>query len=166
MYGARNYGKTSMSAVVVSPRLQLRDMLEQDISQVMEVERAVYDFPWREQIFHDCINADYVCKVYELGFELLGYGIASVGASECHILNVCIYPNLQRRGLGTGLLQSLIQECQRRGTRMIFLEVRASNISAQALYFKIGFNQIGIRSGYYPANKGREDALVFAKDLF
>ena len=154
-----------MSAVVVSPRLQMRDMLIHDISQVVEIERTIYEFPWRQQIFQDCFHANHICKVYELGLELLGYGIASVGASECHILNVCIHPEVQRHGLGTGLLHSVIQECQRRAVGMIFLEVRASNFEAQALYTKIGFNQVGIRSGYYPATKGREDALVLAKDL-
>jgi ribosomal-protein-alanine N-acetyltransferase len=157
--------ETIMSAVVDSNWLQLREMCESDIGRVMEVEKLAYEFPWREQIFRDCCQENYICKVYELGTEVLGYGIASIGAGECHILNICIHPELQRRGLATGMLKSIAQDCQYRGVEMIFLEVRVSNTQAQALYNKAGFNQIGMRSGYYPASNGREDAIVFAKDL-
>lgn len=164
MHGAQDYGAAIMSAVE-SPRLLLRDMLIHDLTQILEVERRVYEFPWREKIFQDCFKENYICKVFEFGAELLGYGIASVAAGECHILNLCIHPDVQNRGLGNGMLQSLIRECRLRGIEMIFLEVRVSNKNAQSLYLKVGFNQIGLRSGYYPALKGREDAFVFAMDI-
>ena len=97
--------------------------------------------------------------------RLIGFVIFSIQLNESHILNLSIDPDFQRLGFGLQLLKHALLESKKNGAGAAYLEVRCSNQSAMALYTKMGFSQIGRRKGYYPAETGREDALVFAKDL-
>jgi len=154
-----------MSAVTAPAPATLRPMREADIDAVMEVERRAYPFPWTRGIFRDCLQAGYPGRVMELGGTLVGYGLLSLAADEAHILNVCVDPALQSRGHGRLLLRALVRLALERGARRVFLEVRPSNAAAVALYHSEGFNEIGRRPRYYPAQNGREDALVMAMEL-
>lgn len=154
-----------MSAVLRDVPARLRDMQEADVSAVMAIERVAYEFPWTENILRDCFKFGYVCKVYESHAGIIGYGIISIGAGECHFLNICIAPSLQQRGHGARLVTQLLEVARAVQVRTALLEVRASNIAAFRLYDKMGFNEIGVRKGYYPARAGREDALVLAREL-
>lgn len=155
-----------MSAAVVSPdRPRLRPMRETDLHAVLEVERAAYEFPWSRAIFRDCLRVGYHCFVYETAVGLVGHGIMSVGAEECHLLNICVHPDYQRRGLGRALVNFLLSFARRKRAHVALLEVRASNASAYKLYTQLGFDEIGIRKDYYPARYGREDAIILARDL-
>lgn len=111
------------------------------------------------------MRAGYVCVVADFGGTVCGYGIMSVAAGECHILNLCVHPDWRRRGLGRSLLQALTTIARDRNSRTAFLEVRVSNRAAQDLYAQDGFNEIATRHQYYRAKVGREDALVLAKTL-
>ena len=97
--------------------------------------------------------------------KILAYGLVSVAVNEAHILNICVSPKSQGKGLGKRMLHKLMQLAADRQGNSIFLEVRESNFIAQNLYDQEGFNRIGIRKNYYPSEDGREDALVFAKEL-
>ncbi len=155
-----------MSAVLERPDPHLRAMQHDDVSRVVGIERRVYEFPWTARIFEDCINVGYVCRVFEYPRTVLGYGIMSVGAGECHILNVGIDPGFQGRGLGRLMMERLMAIARRSKARIAFLEVRVSNERAVDLYDKMGFSEIGRRNNYYPAaDGGRESALVLAKLL-
>ena len=154
-----------MSAVLSDKLPHLRDMREADVPAVMAIERAAYEFPWNEGILRDCFRFRYICKVYAAGDEIIGYGIISIGAGECHFLNVCIAPSHQQQGHGVRLVTHLLQAARQARARTALLEVRVSNAAAFNLYHKMGFNEIGVRKGYYPAHAGREDALVLARDL-
>ena len=89
----------------------------------------------------------------------------STGASEAHILNLCIAQDYRRRGLGQRLLEHMLDAAKLSNVGTVFLEVRPSNDGAIALYDKMGFNQIGTRRDYYPAKVGREDAIILAISL-
>lgn len=140
-------------------------MREPDLPAVMAIERASYEFPWTEAIFRDCLRAGYYCRVYDRGIGLLGYGIMSMGAGECHLLNICVHLEYRNRGFGTQLINHLLDVAQRKRADVALLEVRLSNRAAYRLYTQLGFNEIGLRKRYYPARRGREDALVLARDL-
>uniref|UniRef100_A0A0U1PBG9 [Ribosomal protein bS18]-alanine N-acetyltransferase n=1 Tax=Mizugakiibacter sediminis TaxID=1475481 RepID=A0A0U1PBG9_9GAMM len=99
------------------------------------------------------------------GTRVIGYGILSVAAGEAHVLNVCVTPAEQGRGHGRRLLQRLIDLARWHGAERVFLEVRPSNAHAIAMYERAGFNEIGRRPNYYPAARGREDAIVMAMEL-
>ncbi len=154
-----------MSAVVSEDIPSLRPMRADDLAAVTEIERAAYEFPWTPGIFRDCLAFGYCCRVYEDAQGVLGYGIMSVAAGECHLLNICIHPAWQRRGLGRRLVAHLLDLARRRQVRLTLLEVRQSNRSAYQLYHSLGFNEIGMRRGYYPARNGREDAIILAREL-
>lgn len=140
-------------------------MRESDLDTIMDIERRGYPFPWTRGIFRDCLQAGYPGLVAERGPEMVGYGMVSVAADEAHLLNVCIDPSWQSRGHGRLLLRTLVQLVRDRGAQRVFLEVRPSNAGAIALYQSEGFNEIGRRPRYYPAQNGREDALVMAMEL-
>ena len=151
-----------MSALLQDPLLSLRPMTTDDVKAVMGIEEASYDFPWTKGIMRDCLRVGYCCWVVCLGERVAGYGIMSVAAGECHILNLCIHPEMRSKGLGRHLLVHLLRLAQRHRADAAFLEVRVSNASAIELYRSLGFNEVGLRRGYYPAEGGREDAVVFA----
>ncbi len=117
-------------------------------------------------IFRDCIRVGYYCVVVELGDEIVGHGIMSIGVGECHLLNLCIHPDYQGRGLGTILINYLLDVARWKKARIAFLEVRLSNARAFRLYRHLGFEEIGIRKNYYPAGeKLREDARILTLEL-
>lgn len=154
-----------MNAVALEPGSSLRPMRLPDIEPVLVCERAAYEFPWSGDIFRDCLRVGYNCWVVELGDRVVGHGIMSVGAGECHVLNLCVHPRWQGMGLGRRLLRRLLALAQAKGADTAFLEVRVSNRLARALYASEGFCEIGERRGYYPARNGREDAVVLARAL-
>lgn len=154
-----------MSAVMSIDAPRLRPMTKEDLSGVMAIEERVYPFPWSEGIFRDCLRVGYFCMVYETQDEIQGYGVMSVAAGECHILNLSIHSECQRQGLGARLVEYLLAMARHYRARMAFLEVRASNQQARCLYDNAGFNEIGVRSDYYPAAGGKEDAIILAKTL-
>lgn len=145
---------------------RLHPMAPMHLPQVMEIERAAYEFPWTEGIFRDCLNVGYSAWVVTntVG-EVLAYALMSMAVGEAHILNICVAPESRRIGLAQFLLRHLVMTARAGGTALLLLEVRASNDAAQRLYRHAGFRQLGQRPRYYPAPGGREDALVLGLDL-
>lgn len=141
-------------------------MRQADVPAVSAIEARGYAFPWTPGLFRDCLSAGYHAWVVESDeVGLLGYGVLSVGADEAHLLNLCIDPVQQGRGLGRRLLRRMIDLARWHMADRVFLEVRPSNPTAIALYRSEGFNEIGTRPRYYPAKEGREDAIVMAMEL-
>ena len=155
-----------MVAVIKEAFPCMRPMRMQDLEQVARIEGLAYEFPWTLGIFRDCLRAGYACWVMtRTGEEVIGYGVLSVAVGEAHVLNVCIDPRQQGGGHGRRLMKRLIDLARWHGAQRIFLEVRPSNLHAIALYDSLGFNEIGRRPNYYPAKRGREDAIVLALEL-
>jgi ribosomal-protein-alanine N-acetyltransferase len=144
---------------------QLRPMREVDLAQVVQVEELSYEFPWTLGIFRDCLRVGYDCYVYQGPSGLIGHGVMSVAAGECLILNICVHPGWQRRGLGRQMVEFLLEVARSRKTVMALLEVRMSNTAAHRLYRSLGFNEVGMRHKYYPGRNGREDAIILAREL-
>jgi len=88
-----------------------------------------------------------------------------VASGECHILNLCVRPDKQGRGLGRRMLRRLLALARNHKADTAFLEVRVSNRLAIGLYEADGFCEVGMRRGYYPAAGGREDAVIMARPL-
>jgi len=145
--------------------VDIRPMNELDVPMVGVIERAGYQFPWSEGIFRDCLRVGYVCRVVELSGDMAGYGIMSIGAGEAHILNVCIRDEYRSRGFARKIMLYLLERARSAGMYEAFLEVRPSNLAAARLYHSLGFEQVGVRRGYYQATVGREDAAVLRRIL-
>jgi len=154
-----------MSAILVDQGSRLRPLGVPDLDAVMAIEQRAYDFPWTKGIFRDCLRVGYCCWCYENDGCIEGYGVMSVAAGESHILNLTVRPESQRRGIGRKLMTHFLQLARRHNADVVMLEVRPSNHAAIALYQKCGFNEIGMRRNYYPAEDGREDALLLALSL-
>lgn len=147
----------------------LRKMVYADLPSVMQGELDSYPYPWKLENFKDClrIRQMYSCWVFELDDKLSGHVVLSTGAGEAHILNFCIYPDKQGNGWGRKLLIETEWVAKQHQAETCLLEVRPSNLAGLYLYQTEGYNEIGLRKDYYPAdNKSREDAIVMAKTLF
>ena len=145
--------------------LWFRRMTLDDVGQVMKIEREVYEFPWTERIFKDCIRVGYQCWMALQQQHVVGHAVISVTAGESHILNLSIGKAYQRQGFGRRFIEFLVDEARARDAATMLLEVRPSNTAAISCYNSAGFNEIGSRKDYYPATDGREDALLFARQL-
>jgi ribosomal-protein-alanine N-acetyltransferase len=113
------------------------------------------------------VLVNYDCRIIEVDVEsdvvLAGYIICRYDVNICHILNLCITPALQGNGYGQSLLQEVIDSQKNSAVDTIILEVRPTNIAAMRLYQKMGFLQVGIKTGYYHDDNGIEDAVVLQK---
>jgi ribosomal-protein-alanine N-acetyltransferase len=145
--------------------LSFRELLESDLADVLNIERKSYEFPWSEQIFRDCVSGDYDCMAILMYEKLCGYFIVSEVLDEAHLLNICIDDEWRGMGVAKSVLSYLSEYLQARKLKRLFLEVRPSNLPALALYNNFGFETIGIRKNYYPANGGREDAMTMVLNL-
>jgi len=151
-----------LSAVLKDQPLEIRPMRDADLAVVVDIERAAYAFPWSEGIFRDCLRAGYCCWVLEEQDLVRAYGIMQVGAGESHILNLCVGASGRGQGLGQALLRHLLEVAREHRADTALLEVRPTNHAALGLYAAMGFNEVGVRRGYYPGRNGREDALILA----
>ena len=153
-----------MSAVL-RDQPRLGKMNAADLDEVLAIEQAVYSHPWTSGNFLDSLNSGYHCHTFRRGPALLGYFVLIVAVGEAHLLNLSVSGARQRQGIGTAILREVIRTARECGARQVFLEVRPSNAPAIALYEGSGFQRIAERRGYYPAQEGREDALVLTLEL-
>lgn len=156
-----------MSAVLEDPNFdgQFRLMIENDLDKVIEIEEAVYPYPWTRGIFYDCLNTGYLCQVLEINGKIIAYAVMSVAVGEAHLLTIVVPADEQGKSYGKKMLNKMIQRAAEKNASTMYLEVRTSNKIAIQLYHERGFNELGIRTGYYPSDNGREDALILALDL-
>jgi len=143
----------------------IRKLRQEDLSQVAAIEKATQGLPWMDKIFYDCFQAGYPSWVQEEGDKIISFVIVSFHGDECHLLNLGVHPHYQRQGFGTQMLEYVMHSAKQLGAMMIYLEVRESNERAIALYQKMHFAHIGTREDYYPAYEGRENGLIYARDL-
>ena len=145
--------------------LSFRRMDVGDIEEVMAVENQVYQYPWTEGIFNDCIRVGYECWLAEVNNGIVAHAVSSIAAGESHILNISVKPDYQGQGIGKAFIEFLVQLAKDKQATVIMLEVRPSNAAAIRCYDATGFNEIGCRKDYYPAPDGREDALLYARQI-
>lgn len=158
-----------MSAQIKS-NLALRPMHVDDLDEIMQIEPTIYSHPWTRGNFSDSLNSGYSAWVMEdisLGktSEMIGYSLLMLVMDEAHLLNLSIVKHRQKCGLGRYLLEHMLKIAKNHQAVNMFLEVRPSNASAIALYENMGFNEMAVRRGYYPADpktseNGREDAVL------
>jgi [ribosomal protein S18]-alanine N-acetyltransferase len=155
-----------MSALPAPPALRRVPMTLADVPAVLALEQAVYPFAWTRGNFIDSLAAGHVAELLRDGQgALAAYSVSLPGVGEMHLLNLTVAPDWRRRGLARTLLDALVARCRAEGRARLWLEVRRSNLRAQAVYARYGFVTIGERRGYYPAVHGREDAVVMRLEL-
>lgn len=146
--------------------LVLERMQAAHLDVVAGIEAAVQAFPWTRGNFADGLNAGYDAWVAMQSGAVVGFSMSMFAPDVAHLLVIAVDPGCQSSGVGTQLLRRCEQEAIHRGLPAIVLEVRLSNENALRFYRHRGFEQIGMRKGYYPAPDGqREDACVMQKRL-
>ncbi|MFZ2964902.1 MAG: ribosomal protein S18-alanine N-acetyltransferase [Rhodoglobus sp.] len=143
---------------------QLRRATSDDLDAVMAIESAVFapdDWSRSTMAAELADRHGYYLVAFPLADpgRIEGYaGLrAPRGGEQADIQTIAVVPGARRAGLGRVLMGSLIAEARDRGVQEIFLEVRADNPGAQALYESLGFERIAVRPGYYG---GGIDAVV------
>lgn len=160
-------------------------MTEAILDRIAEVDKTAYAHPWNRRHFADSLAAGHALQMLVMapdpaedpphwahapalpdGRWLLGYLVAMKGVDEVHLLNITTVPLHQRQGWARFMLQALAIWSRGQGAQMLWLEVRASNRAARALYEAMGFESVGVRKGYYPDRDAqREDAIVMRLGL-
>lgn len=140
----------------------LRAVAERDLPTIVAIERASFADPWSEASFRSMIaNPQVLAHVVERDAAVVGYSIAWMVRDEAELVNLAIASKARQQGLGGSLLDHLLAEIATRGGATVYLEVRAGNVAAQALYASRGFVVSGRRAAYY--HSPDEDAVVMRR---
>ncbi|RMF46171.1 MAG: ribosomal-protein-alanine N-acetyltransferase [Anaerolineae bacterium] len=143
-----------------SPAVHIRPMAPRDIPQVMAVDKASFAMPWPERAYRFELESNTlsICLVAEEKPKVVGMIVAWLLVDELHIATIGVHPDYRRQGIGARLLAAALLTGIRRGAHVSTLEVRVSNLPAQALYRHFGYEIVGRRPRYYKDNN--EDALL------
>lgn len=144
--------------------LRIRTLGLHDLPRVAEIERASFTTPWSEATFRGLVTrADSDVLAADLDGRLVGYAVCWTTAGQSELGNVAVAYGVRRAGVASALVRGALERLVERGSRECFLEVRVSNLAAQALYRAHGFELVGRRKGYY--RKPTEDALIMRLPL-
>jgi [ribosomal protein S18]-alanine N-acetyltransferase len=139
--------------------LIIREMQEDDISAIMEIERSSFTTPWLEISFlSEIYKKNGISKVALFEGKLIGYVCVNYVLHESHLLNLAVHQDFRKQGVGTILMNEVLSELKKRGCVFVYLEVRVSNTAAQAFYERFGFRAESRRKKYYA--HPNEDALL------
>jgi ribosomal-protein-alanine N-acetyltransferase len=140
----------------------LLPMTPVDVDAVLAIEAGVYAFPWTRGNFIDSLAAGYDARLLRVGADRLlqGYFVAMTGVDEMHLLNITVAAPAQRQGHARFMLDELVRRCRELRLGRLWLEARESNAVARAAYRRLGFAEVGVRPGYYPAARGRRETAV------
>jgi len=141
-------------------RVTVEPMSSTDIPRVLEIERESFRTPWPRDAYVHELKENRLATYFiaKAGEQIVGYCGMWVILDEAHITTIAVDPEFRGMHVGERLLIGLIDASVDRGARWMTLEVRRSNLSAQKLYKKYGFREIGTRKAYYSDN--REDAII------
>lgn len=142
--------------------MTFREMLVEDLDQVMEIENDLISPPWtREGFFTFLLKDENMFFVVEEKGQILGYCSMQTVLDEGDILNVAVTRDRQKEGIGYFLVDSMLMLVAARGIHIVHLEVRESNGSARRLYQRLGFKEDGFRKNYY--TEPVENAVLMTK---
>lgn len=145
--------------------ISFQTMCAADLDSVLAIEKAICEVPWTRRNFQDCLDSENQCWIMLIDGQHAGHSVMSEVAGEAELLNISVDSKYQGLGLGRELLRYMLSKAAELNVQAVFLEVRESNSVAQSLYLSEGFNEVGLRAAYYPAAKGREDAVIMALEL-
>lgn len=144
--------------------VKIGKMTENDLDEVVEIEKATFADPWPKKAFKYDLSSDYSMPITaKIDNSVVGYASIYFVIDEMQIGNIAVEPGFQHRGIGAKIMQFIIEEAKRLKINHIYLEVRQSNENAQKLYLKFGFVVSGRRRLYY--RHPTEDALIMVKEM-
>ena len=138
---------------------RIRSAVPADAVPLVEIERRCFSDPWSENSFREALESPWTFGLVAHNARgIAGYLIGREVAGTGEVLNLAVAPDCRRRGVARALLRTGLAKLRKRRVQEVFLEVRESNQSAQALYLSSGFRPVGQRTAYY--RNPKEDALV------
>jgi ribosomal-protein-alanine N-acetyltransferase len=144
--------------------LLIRKMMAEDVPVVAQLDQMSFSLPWPEHSFRyeATENRAARCFVAEIEQRIVGMIVSWLIVDEIHIATIAVHPDFRRRGIGARILMEALKDARAAGAQRAFLEVRAGNETAQAMYRNFGFAVMGRRLRYYKDNG--EDAIVMSLD--
>lgn len=134
-----------------------------DLKEAYKIECEVNPSPWKYETFLSSFEVGHKGLICKHDSEIIGFIIFSPINPEAHILSISVTKKIQSKGIGSLLLQSMLDQCAAMNYKKIFLEVRTSNLQAINFYQKFGFSKDAIRDNYYSDNS--EDALLMSLSI-
>lgn len=140
-------------------RVHIRWMIRRDMSEVLEIERASFEFPWFEEDFIRCLRQrNCIGMVAEHAERVVGFMIYELHKTRLHILNFAVAANQRRRGVGRQMIEKLVGKLSSQRRTEITLEVRETNLPAQVFFRQSGFRATSVLRDFY--DDSPEDAYV------
>ncbi len=145
-------------------KIKIRRMGVEDVEVVHSIDQRSFSLPWPENAFRYEVLENPHARVWvaeieaDGGKQVIGMICIWMVLDEAHIATIAIEPVFRRRGVGERLLLHSMKEARRESAVLAYLEVRSSNIAAQQMYRKFGFEVTGLRPRYYANNQ--EDAIL------
>lgn len=144
--------------------MTFREMLVEDLDQVVDIEQKLFSVPWTKEGFLTYLmKKDTMFFVVEEKERILGYCSMMTVLDEGDILNVAVRSDRQKEGIGQFLVDSMLRMAEMEGIRLVHLEVRQGNGTARRLYQRLGFKEDGLRRDYY--ENPVENAVLMTKTM-
>lgn len=144
--------------------MTFREMLVEDLDQVVDIEQNLFSVPWTKKGFLTYLmKKDTMFFVVEEKERILGYCSMMTVLDEGDILNVAVRSDRQKEGIGQFLVDSMLRMAEMQGIRLVHLEVRQGNGIARRLYQRLGFKEDGLRRDYY--ENPVENAVLMTKTM-
>lgn len=152
--------------VVPDPDLEVHlvPMRRRHLRNVLRIESQVYPRPWSLALFMSELGLrnSRVYTVARVRGVVVGYCGLMLTGEDAHVTTIAVDPAWHRHKIGSRLMLHMARAALDRGARHLTLEVRVSNVGAQAMYRQFGFHPAGIRKNYYVETN--EDAIVMWAD--
>ena len=145
----------------------MEPMLAADLDAVLAIEHKSFSMPWTDTMFLSEMRQGpasqlLVARLEKRPATIVGYVGYRAVLDEMHVMIVAVAPAWRRRGIAQQMLSEAMQQARQADCARAILEVRASNVGAQQLYYRLGFAPVGVRPKYY--QRPSEDALILWRD--
>ncbi|NRA84388.1 MAG: ribosomal protein S18-alanine N-acetyltransferase [Gammaproteobacteria bacterium] len=140
--------------------LSFESFNEQNLDPIYQVEISAQSHPMSNKVMLSCLGKRYFNSAIYCDGQLAGFYIGEFVLDESSLIEICIAPAFQGKGLGRQLMQHYIEHAQQKGAMSCWLEVRESNTAARKLYQALDYNEVDCRVNYYPTATGHEDAII------
>lgn len=155
------------TATAHSPGILMEPMLAGDLDAVLAIEHKSFSMPWTDTMFLSEIRQGagsrlLVARLEKRPTTIVGYVGYRAVLDEMHVMILAVAPAWRRRGIAQHMLSEAMAQARQAACARAILEVRASNLGAQQLYYRLGFAPVGVRPKYY--RQPSEDALILWRD--
>ena len=148
-------------------KIAVRAATEADVPFLAAAEKACFSDAWSENAIASHFSTSYTCAFLLLYDDTpAGYLLGTCFPPESELYRVAVLPEYRRSGGGAALLSAFLAYARRAGAETSYLEVRAGNLPAVALYRRFGYREVGVRKNYYrfPTEDARNFLCTLSED--